>query len=302
MKIGSGARFRTHAKVNLFLRVLGLRPDGYHEIETILQVIDLHDELDVSLDGDEITIEMELGYRREGELPTTDQNLIRRAAEVLVERAGGPRGVGVRVVKNVPIGAGLGGGSANAAGALVILADLWGIQLEREDLMSLAGELGSDVPFCLEGGVMLATERGEKLTTLPSPDTEMWFVLGGMNYPLSTREVYGTWDSLAADTSAGPSSSPLMLAFGAGDLGEVGSLLHNDLERAAFALHGELEGKKESMARAGALGAAMTGSGPTMFGLCPTQEQARAVAARVEDDFDWVEVVPSRHECIQRLD
>jgi 4-diphosphocytidyl-2-C-methyl-D-erythritol kinase len=174
--------------------------------------------------------------------------------------------------------------------------------LERADLIRLARELGSDVPFCIDGGVALATERGEKITQLASPDVEMWFVLGGMSYPLSSRSVYEAWDSLADKAAGGPPSAPFTLALGAGDLVEVGAHLHNDLEAAAFSLRGELEGKKEKMAAAGVLGAAMTGSGPTMFGLLEDRDGARAAAARVEDDFDWVEVVSSRSDCIERLD
>lgn len=302
MKIGTGARFRTHAKVNLFLRVLGARPDGFHDVETILQGINLHDEFEVTPGRGSVDIAMELATGRTGRLPEVQENLVYRAAERLLSHHGSRVGADIRVVKGIPIGAGLGGGSGNAAGTLVILAELWGIELERTDLLRFAGELGSDVPYCINGGLAFATERGQKITQLPSRDIEMWFVLGGMNYPLSTRAVYEAWDSLPDKGLDGPSGAPFMLALGAGDLAEVGAHLHNDLEAAAFSLRGELEGKKAKMAAAGVLGASMTGSGPTIFGLSQDEERARAAAARVEDDFDWIEIVSSRSECIQRLE
>jgi 4-diphosphocytidyl-2-C-methyl-D-erythritol kinase len=302
MRVHTHARFRTHAKLNLFLRVFGLRSDGYHEVETILQAIDLHDELEVAATEGDVLVDMRFAPGRLGELPEPDDNLIHEAARLLSMNLDRPIGADIKVVKGIPIGAGLGGGSSNAAGALVILSELWGMDLERSDLHELAARLGSDVAYCIDGGVALATERGEKITQLAAPEVEMWFVIGGMNYPLITRSVYDAWDSLDGGRPGGPHSAPLALALGAGDLPEVGTLLHNDLERAAFSLRPELEGKKQRMASAGVLGAGMTGSGPTMFGLTDSEALARAAAARIEDDFDWVDVLAARSDCIERLD
>lgn len=301
MKVGTDVRFRTHAKVNLFLRVLGLRGDGYHEVETILQVIDLADEFVITPSSEpDLSLDIRFAPGRIGELPPQQENLIMRAAEILTERLATPSGVRIEVVKGIPVAAGLGGGSGNAAGALVVLSEMWGLDIERAEILKLAAKVGSDVPYCIDGGTALATERGEKITPLPSPVTEMWFVLGGMNYPLATGDVYAAWDRLDADAE-GPHSASLAMAIGAGDLQEIASLLHNDLEPAAFSLRPELEARKEEMGRAGALGAAMTGSGPTMFGIAETEQHARAIAARIEDRFDWVEVTPSRSTCIDRL-
>ncbi|MGH2757829.1 MAG: 4-(cytidine 5'-diphospho)-2-C-methyl-D-erythritol kinase, partial [Actinomycetota bacterium] len=187
MKVGMGVRFRTHAKVNLFLRVLGARADGFHEVETILQGIDLHDEFEVVPDDGSLSVAMKFATGRAGRLPELQQNLVYRAGERLLAHHGGRVGADIRVVKGIPIGAGLGGGSSNAAGTLVVLSELWGIDLERADLLRIAGELGSDVPYCIDGGIALATERGQKITPRPTPDIEMCLVLGGMNYALSSR-------------------------------------------------------------------------------------------------------------------
>jgi 4-diphosphocytidyl-2-C-methyl-D-erythritol kinase len=181
---------------------------------------------------------------------------------------------------------------------LVTLADVWGMEMDRESLFAAAERLGSDVPYCLEGGTVLATARGENLTPLPQT-LRTWFVLGGTAAPLYTRDVYEAWDRLPPGGES--SSAAMLLAVGAGDTGEVASLLSNELEPAAFTLMPELMGKKQSLLDAGALGACMTGSGPTIYGIASDEGHALAIARGVEDRFDWVRVVASEQECIQRV-
>jgi 4-diphosphocytidyl-2-C-methyl-D-erythritol kinase len=220
------------------------------------------------------------------------------AAQHLLEQGARNEGVAIEIVKRIPIGAGLGGGSGNAAGVLVALNELWKTELNRDGLLDVAGRVGSDVPYCISGGTALATARGESLTPLPAPAT-LWFVLGISHDPLLTRDVYGVWEPDGAAEPVG--SAEMTLALGGSDVAEVATLLYNDLERPAFKLRPELEGKKEALVEAGALGAAMSGSGPTLFGIASDEAHARAVAARVEDDFDKVVVTWSRAECIERL-
>lgn len=301
MSIGTSVRIRTHAKVNLFLRVLGQRRDGFHEVETILQAIDLYDEIDFSpRAAPGIGIEMEFAPTVGGELPRPADNLITRVAARLTEMRDPGSGIDVRVVKGIPIGAGLGGGSGNAAGALVVLSELWDQGIDRRELHRIAAEIGSDVSYCIDGGTALATGRGEKLTQLAAPD-EMWFVLGGSHRSLSTKTVYDAWDEMDPPQD-GPRSASMTLALGARAVDEVASFLHNDLEPAAFELMPELAAKKQALINAGALGANMSGSGPALFGLGAGENHARSIAARVEDRFDWVRVVRSRSDCVQRLD
>jgi 4-diphosphocytidyl-2-C-methyl-D-erythritol kinase len=295
----STRRFKTNAKVNLFLRVLGKRVDGYHEVETILQVIRLGDDIQVqTTNTGRVEIVMEWVDGGRGVLPTEDENLITLAAGRLIALWASHDGIKVRVRKRIPIGAGLGGGSGNAAGALVVLSELWAMGLERDRLKELAAEVGSDVPYCIEGGTALATARGENLTPLPSPET-MWFVLGITDEPLLTRDVYDAWDELPAAEEV--SSAVMTMALGAGDAEEVASLLHNDLEPAVFRLKPELEKKKELLIDGGALGACLSGSGPTMYGLASDEEHARRIASQVEHVFDRVLVTCSQTECIERL-
>ncbi len=295
----AGIRVRTHAKINLFLRVLARRPDGYHEIETIFHGVGLGDDLDVRAQGSSgCEVHMELADGLPGLLPHQEENVITHAAECLRGRIRNPTGVSVRVVKRVPLAAGLGGGSGNAAGVLVTLNEMWAGGLGRTELLEVALQVGSDVPYCLSGGTALATARGEKIAPLPSL-CDMWFVLGISDEPLLAKDVYAAWDDLEPPDEV--RSAPMALALGAGDVAEVASLLHNDLERAAFLLAPGLAEKKERLLDAGALGACVSGSGPTVFGVARDELHARAIADEVAKDFSGVSVVPSQQVCVQRL-
>ena len=292
-------RIKTHAKVNLFLRVLGPRADGYHEVETILHGIEMGDEIDVRLtDTQKVEIDMVLADSVSELLPPSEQNTVWHAAQHLIQRGARNEGVLIRIVKRIPIGAGLGGGSGNAAGVLVALNELWKTELNRDGLLDVAGRVGSDVPYCISGGTALATARGESLTPLPSPET-MWFVLGISHSPLLTRDVYAAWEPDPVLEPVG--SAEMTLALGGGDVDEVASLLYNDLERPAFVLRPELAERKQALVDAGALGASLSGSGPTLFGIASGEEHARRIAAAVEGEFDKVVVTSSRPECIERL-
>jgi 4-diphosphocytidyl-2-C-methyl-D-erythritol kinase len=293
-------RMRTNAKVNLFLRVLGGRPDGYHEIETILHGIRLADDIEaVSTDTGRVEIDMRLAPGLRGELPRQHENLVFRAAQRLIDRGGVNAGVSIAVTKRIPIGAGLGGGSGNAAGILVALNEMWKMDLAVDELLRVAGLVGSDVPYCIDGGTALATSRGEELMGLPAPQ-DLWLVLGLSFDPLMTRDAYEAWRPEEAGTDV--SSAPMTLALGAGDVTEIASLLHNDLELAIFQLRPELESKKERMIAAGALGACVSGSGPTIFGVASDESHARFLAAAVAEEFDDAVAVVTQAQCIERLD
>jgi 4-diphosphocytidyl-2-C-methyl-D-erythritol kinase len=292
-------RVRSHAKLNLFLRIAGRRPDGYHELESIFHGIGLADEIEFIPTASESTeVEMRLGEGLKGDLPVPSENLVGRSVQALLERGGRNPGIKIRIVKNIPIAAGLGGGSGNAAAALVALGEMWGMGIAKDELLKAAASVGSDVPYCINGGTVLAMQRGEQLTPLPAPD-KLWFVIGISFRPLLTKEVYDQWDALGNATGA--RSAPMTLALGGGDVAEIASLLHNDLEPAAFKLRPGLERQKERLLAAGALSASITGSGPTLFGIVRNEEHARSVAARVEDTFDKVLVTSSFPTCVERI-
>lgn len=293
-------RIRTNAKVNLFLHVMGLRQDGYHELETVLHGITLADDIAITASDEPVVrVDMRLDRDVHGDVPAEEQNIAYLAARGLAASGETDRGARIDILKRIPIAAGLGGGSGNAAGVLVILNEMWGLDLDERRLLELAGTIGSDVPYCIGGGTALAKARGEKLTRIPGPE-DMWFVLGVSDQPLSTADVYAMWDRHQAPNEVG--SAQMTMALGGGDAAEIASLLHNDLEPIAFRLRPELVPKKEALSRAGALGTSLSGSGPTLFGVAADEDHAAAIAARVQDVFDRVLVVRSQPECIERLD
>ncbi|MDP8910274.1 MAG: 4-(cytidine 5'-diphospho)-2-C-methyl-D-erythritol kinase [Actinomycetota bacterium] len=288
-------RLRTGAKLNLFLRVVGRRPDGYHELESIFQSLDFGDDLQVAeAPDDEITVAMHsevvVG------LPSQEQNLAYIAARRLQEATSTRRGARVQIDKRIPLGGGLGGGSSNAAGVLLALDQLWKLGLERRRMLELAAEIGSDVPYCLGGGATcLVTGRGEKLAPLPPPPRPLWFVLGMSDEPLATATVYAGLGEL---TEHRPAVAPVTMALGAGDVAELGELLHNDLEPVALRLRPELRERKDALRAAGAVGVALSGSGPTLFGLAGDEAGAHAIAERVLGAFDRVVVTSSSSGCV----
>ena len=294
----ASVELRTNSKINLFLRVVGGRADGFHELESIFHGVALADDMRLTLtDTGSVEVEMRPAEGFEGELPELTKNLAYLAAEALRDRGFEHEGLRIEVDKRVPIGGGLGGGSGNAAGVIVGLNHLLGLELPVESLVEVGATVGSDVPYCIGGGTALVMGRGETMTPLPAPKG-LWFVLGMSNEPLLTSEVYAAFDRVEAELPEAR-RAPMALALGAGDVAEIALLLHNDLEFGAFALRPELADRKRALADAGCLGAGLTGTGPTVFGIVEDAEHGRRVAAQVKDLFDRVEVVPSAPECVE---
>lgn len=286
----------TSAKVNLFLSVLGRRGDGYHELQGIFHSIDLVDDLVAGPLDDEI--QLQVGSESGAQLlPERSENLVYRAALALRDRTGTRLGARLHLTKRIPIGSGLGGGSSNAAGALLALDRLWDVHLDQASLLELAADLGSDVPFCLGGGTSLVTGRGEQLAQLPPPPTLFWFVLGLSDEPLLTQEVYAALAPEEIGVEQSP--APMTMALAAGDVAEVAALLSNDLQGPAFRARPELADKKEALLEAGALGAGLSGSGPSLFGVVPDRQSAQAVAREVAGSFDRVVVACSTPSCVR---
>lgn len=292
-------RIRTHAKVNLYLRLVGPRPDGYHEIETILHGIDLADEIEITPAEQGVHVDMEFAPGLVGEIPPSDQNFVTQAVAALAQMTPSA-GLSIKILKAIPIGAGLGGGSGNAAGVLVALNEMWKAGLDQKKVIDIATTLGSDVPYCVQGGTVLALGRGEKLTRLPSP-TGLWLVLGLSHEPLFTKDVYDKWDEIAERPQA-PNSALMTMALGSGDVEQVALNVHNDLEAPALMLRPELAEKKERLREAGALAACLSGSGPTLYGIAGSEEAAEDIARRVQRHFDRVLVASSSPDCIEWLD
>jgi 4-diphosphocytidyl-2-C-methyl-D-erythritol kinase len=281
-------RMQARAKVNLALRVHGVRPDGYHEVETLLQSITLHDE--ISMEPAETTrVSLEWAPGLAGTLPERP-DIVERTIRTARRYVADLPNATVRIVKGIPIGAGLGGASADAAAVILGLVALHGRNLPTGLTRDIASEVGVDVPFCLIGGTARGTGAGNQLEPLPNPGT-LWWVLGIPSTPLSTGAVYRRFDEVAIPTVG--NIEELIAALSAGDLEGIGATLVNDLEPAAFELLPKLAGLKRAMRSAGAIGSVMTGSGSAIIGLCRDPSHARAVAQRARQAFPRVEIASS---------
>jgi 4-diphosphocytidyl-2-C-methyl-D-erythritol kinase len=282
-------RARVAAKVNLALLVGARRADGYHEIRSVLQSVSLWDRLDVLPAADGLSLEVE-----GGPLPADEGNLVLVAArEADRRRAGGGGGARFLLRKGIPVAAGLGGGSADGAAALLALDRLWDLGLAAGDLAVMAAEVGSDVPFCLTGGTSLAGGRGEQLQAVPAAGT-FWWVVGIAREWLATATVYRRYDELGPPRPLVASGLDALLdALASGAPERLAPELVNDLEAAAFRLLPGLAMAKQRLLDAGALGAVMSGSGPTLLALCASREHARAVASSAAPAFHRVRVAHS---------
>ncbi|MBW4664263.1 MAG: 4-(cytidine 5'-diphospho)-2-C-methyl-D-erythritol kinase [Chroococcus sp. CMT-3BRIN-NPC107] len=276
------------AKINLYLEILGDRPDGYHELAMVLQSIDLTDRINLrSLSTDTISIRC-----THPQVPTSRANLAYQAAALMAAEFPDAfaqfGGVEISIDKDIPIAAGLAGGSSNAAAVLVGLDLLWQLGLTQSELQELGSQLGSDVPFCIAGGSAIATGRGEMLSPLPSVDN-LYVVLGKYRaLDVATAWAYQTYRTQFGNSyvvnkqdlkarAAAVHSSLMVQAIIHEDPIAIGQRLHNDLERVVIPAYPQILQLKETFQQAGCLGAMMSGSGSTVFALCENEQQAHKV-------------------------
>ncbi|MGI8899727.1 MAG: 4-(cytidine 5'-diphospho)-2-C-methyl-D-erythritol kinase [Nocardioides sp.] len=270
------------AKINLHLGVGPVRPDGFHPLATVYQAIDLLDEVtvrpaasyEVTMTGDSRLVL--------DDVPLNGDNIAVRAAVLLAERYGVDEAVAVHIDKRIPVAGGLAGGSADAAAALVACDALWQLGVPREELLVVAAELGSDVPFALVGGTALGTGRGEAVVPAMVLG-EYWWVVVESSVGLSTPAVYREFDVLHTDQVVSEPVMPeaLMEALRSHDVEKLGLSLRNDLEEAAVALRPELDVVLTGGIAATALGAMLSGSGPSCLFLCSGRQHAAQVSAEL---------------------
>lgn len=274
---------RAPGKINLSLAVGAVDEHGYHSLATVFQAVDLYETVTATR-AEEMSLVID--SKVPGEVPRDSSNLALRAAELLRTEFGLSAAATLHVHKQVPVAGGMGGGSADAAATLVALDRLWGLGLGTEELRALGSRLGADVPFAMLGHTALGRGNGDDLTTVLTHGAWTWLlaVPGGH---LSTPEVYRRHDRIAA--SVGRTLAPWpeveerqLQALSSGDLDLLGQTLHNDLQPAAFALHPGLEPVVETAERVGALGALVSGSGPTVAVLVRDQGHADSVAAALQ--------------------
>jgi 4-diphosphocytidyl-2-C-methyl-D-erythritol kinase len=266
---------RAHAKINLDLRVLGMRPDGYHELRTVFQAISLHDSLDCVPRPGPFAIECDTAG-----VPLDRSNLIWKAAQGLwraLRRDGDVRDTVVRLQKRIPLQAGLGGGSADAAAALLGLARAWGVPAQPSQFTDIAAALGADVPFFLSGGTALGLGRGDEVYPLADLPRH-WIVLLIPGFGVSTGEAYGWYDD---ERDRGRGQAVREPQYVPGPWPSRAAQMINDLEAPIARHYPEIEQMKLTLRRAGALAAAMSGSGSTVFGLFQKRGDASTAVERL---------------------
>jgi 4-diphosphocytidyl-2-C-methyl-D-erythritol kinase len=272
---------RAPAKLNLSLSVGRLRPDGFHDLTTVFQAVGLYDEV-VLTRADELSVAVTdgPGATGAGDVPLDATNLAVRAVALVAARTGQDARVAVSITKGIPFAGGCAGGSADAAAALVGADALYGTGLSKEELTDLAGQLGSDVPFALHGGTALGTGRGEQLIEVLERGAYSW-VLAVSEGGLSTPAVYAELDRQRETGPVAVASSPdaVLSALRQGDAVALGRALGNDLQPAALALRPALRPVLDAACALGALGAVVSGSGPTVAVLARDEAHAAALAA-----------------------
>ena len=268
---------RAPAKVNLHLTVGRVRPDGFHDLTTVFHAIGLYD--DVELERAD-ALSVEVTGEAADQVPLDDSNLAVRAVRLLAEHTGHASDVAVRIRKGIPVAGGCAGGSADAAAALVGCDALWGTALSKDELAALGAKLGSDVPFSLHGGTALGTGRGERLTPVLGQGTYSW-VLALSGAGLSTPQVYAQLDRQREAGPVGVVRDPadVLAALRRGDAVALGRALGNDLQSAAVALQPSLRLLLETGRDLGALGAVVSGSGPTVALLARDDDHGIALAS-----------------------
>jgi len=307
---------QARAKLNLTLKILGQQSDGYHDLESVVQSVDLCDGITLRTEppspfcagGKVHRISVKVTCN-DPKIPTGRGNLALEAAlaladfvglEASAERESDPQapcspGVSVEIdlEKRIPVGAGLGGGSADAAAVLVGLNRLWNLGLGIEELMAVGEKLGADVPFCIKGGTAIIRGKGERVESLPTP-AGLWFVVVTLPEQISTAEVYARYDQLADASGADGSrlsdnalaaadvASNMVRALSTGKAHDIALGLANDLELAAVTFVPSVSKVKDALLSAGAMGAGMSGSGPTVFGIAESREKAEEISSALK--------------------
>ena len=266
------------AKINLTLDILGLREDGYHEIATVMQSLALADTLTLTQQEEGITLRVDLPG-----LEADERNLAHRAADLVMSECGVRGGVHIDITKRIPVAAGLAGGSADAAATLRGMNELYALNLSDEELCRLGAKLGSDIPFSIMGGTVLATGRGEIMQHLADfPATHV--VLAKPPVAVSTPWAYRSYDAHPSEVH--PDNAAFLEALARGDRARCAELICNVLEPVTETTHPVIGDYRARMRAHGALCAMMSGSGPTVFGLFAEEGAAAEAAAAFQEETD----------------
>lgn len=284
---------KSRAKINLSIDVLGKRKDGYHLVEMIMQTIDLYDIIKIKeLGTEDIVIKSD-----SSDIPVDKENIVYKAINLLKNKFKINKGVEVFIQKNIPIAAGMAGGSSNAAAVLVGLNKLWKLNLSEIELQKIGFKLGADVPFCICGGAVLASGVGEKLTYIKGLHKDINILVCKPDLFVSTRDVYGGLDLESIQNR--PNNKLLIDCLNREDINIVASNMVNVLETVTSKYHKEINEIEKIMIENKALGSMMSGSGPTVFGLFENKEQALRGKEKLLEKYSQVYVVKSNEKGVE---
>jgi 4-diphosphocytidyl-2-C-methyl-D-erythritol kinase len=271
---------QARAKINLSLDVTGRRDNGYHDVRMIMQSIDLYDEIEISRTGSDPRQKKIVLVSETGDLPDNEDNLIYKAARLIMEEYDINEGVGISYKKNIPIAAGMAGGSSDAAAVLKGINILFDLSLSTDALCEMGVKIGADVPYCIMGGTALSEGIGEILTPLRAMP-ECFILVAKPDIRVSTACVYTAFDNLKEKVH--PDVDAMTVAIEEGSLNKVAELLGNSLEGVTGQEYPVISKIEELMLCNGALGAVMSGSGPTVFGLFNKKEEAAGAGSVIKE-------------------
>lgn len=274
-------KIKAYAKINISLDIVGKREcDGYHLLKMIMQNIDLYDEIFIKKQYGEITLSCNKNY-----VPTDSRNLAYKAAMLFKERYNIKDGVHIDIVKNIPVSAGLAGGSTDGAAVLKLMNKLFEVNASEEELMEIGLKLGADIPYCIKGGTALCEGIGEKITPL-KPFKDKILVLVKPSFGVSTKEVYKAFD--INKVRVHPKTESLIEAMEKDDLNYVANNMKNLLENVTLRKHNILIRIKEEMIRYGAIGSMMSGSGPSVFAFFDDMLKAQKCYEKMKENYKEV--------------
>lgn len=284
---------KSRAKINLSIDVIGKREDGYHIVEMIMQTIDLYDDIKLKeLEEDNIIIKSECSY-----IPLNEDNIVYKAAKLIKEKMDIKKGIEIFIKKNIPVAAGMAGGSSNAAAVLVGLNELWKLGLSKDELRDLGLKLGADVPFCIEGGTALAEGIGEKLTYIKGINKDVNILVCKPDIFVSTKEVYQSLD--IKNIEKRPDNKLLIEKLKNDDIVSVSNNMVNVLEEVTSKKYSDIKVIENIIAKNGAMGTMMSGSGPTVFGFFDNEEKARRARVELLENYSQVYVVTSSEKGVE---
>ncbi len=273
-------KIKAYGKINIALDIVGKREDGYHILRMIMQTVDIYDELEFKKNEPGIHITSNKDF-----VPTDRRNLVYKAIEMFCDTYGVEKAVSIHIEKNIPVEAGMAGGSTDAAAALRAMRDMYMPHISDNELMTLGVRIGADVPYCIKGGTALCEGIGEIITQL-KPFKDKTLVVVKPNFGVSTVATYKGFK--LSEVNEHPKVDELILAMENDDLNYVAENMMNLLELVTLKEHKEIDEIKEFICGEGALGSMMSGSGPTVFGFFEDEDKARACAEKLMVDYSEV--------------